>query len=66
MSPQKAVANVFVTAFKTLSPVEQRAILAQILKMRKLREDLVDIAIGEARSREKSRPFKTFLAELKK
>ncbi len=66
MAPEKAVAEVFITAFNTLPANEQRAFLARILKMRKWRKDLVDIAIAEARSQEKSRPFRDFLAAAKK
>lgn len=66
MGPEKAVAEVFITAFKTLSFNEQRAVLAKVLKMRKWRKDLIDIAIAESRSQEKSRPFRTFLAEMRK
>jgi len=62
----QAIANVFITAFQSLPTVEQRAILSKILKMRQWRKDLVDIAIGESRSRERSRPFRTFLSEMKK
>ena len=62
----QAMANVFITAFQTLSSTEQRVILSKILKMRQWRKDLLDVAIGESRSREKSRPFRTFLSELRK
>ena len=61
-----ATADVFITAFETLPSSEQRAILSKILKMRQWRKDLIDIAIGESRSREKSRPFRTFLSEKRK
>ena len=66
MLPEKAVATVFMTAFMTLPSKEQRVVLAQMLKMRRWRKDLVDIAIAEARSHEKSRPFKDFLTDLEK
>ena len=62
MVPEKAVAQIFITAFKTLPSHEQRAVLAQMLKMRKWRKDLVDIAIAEARNQEKARPFRDFLS----
>ena len=66
MVPEKAIAQVFMTAFRTLPSREQRAFLAQMLKMRRWRKDLIDIAIAENRSHEKSRPFKDFLADLEK
>lgn len=62
MAPEKAVAEIFITAFKTLPASEQRAFLARMLKIRKWRKDLIDIAIAESRSQEKSRPFRDFLS----
>ncbi len=56
-----ATAEVFLTAFKTLSRKEQDIFLSKVVKDRKLREDLIDIAIAEGRSRDKSRPFRAFL-----
>ena len=61
MKPQEATAKVFLTAFKTLTKKEQDIFLSEVMKDRKLREDLIDIAIAENRSRDKSRPFRDFL-----
>ncbi len=61
MKAQGATAEVFLTAFKTLSKKEQDIFLMGILKEKKLREDLIDIAIAESRAQDKSRPFRTFL-----
>jgi len=61
MRPQEATAKVFLTAFKTLTKKEQYIFLSEVMKDRKLREDLIDIAIAENRSRDKSRPFRDFL-----
>lgn len=58
--------KVFMTTFRTLPTSGQKAILAQMLKMRKWRKDLIDIAIAELRSKEDSRLFRDFLAEIKK
>ena len=66
MSRSTPRANVFVTAFQSLNTAEQRTILSAILRMKRLRNDLIDIAIAESRSREKSRPFSAFLKEIKK
>lgn len=66
MAPEKAVATIFIAAFNTLAASEQRAVLAQMLKRRKWRKDLIDIAIAESRSHEKSRPFRDFLAGVQK
>ena len=46
---------------KTLPKKEQDIFLAKLLKDRKLREDLIDVAIAESRSKDKSRPFRDFL-----
>ncbi len=64
MVPKKAVAKNFMTAFKTLPSSEQWIVLAQMLKMRRWRKDLIDIAIAEAHSQEKSPPFKDFLTDI--
>ena len=66
MSPKEAVADVFITALHALSSTEQDAILARLVKDEELREDLIDLAIAEARNHEKSRPFRKFLSEIKK
>ncbi len=66
MLPEQAVAEVFITAFKTLPATEQRAVLAQMLRMRRWRKDLIDIAVAESRNQEKSRPFRDFVAEVRK
>ena len=56
-------AEVFLTAFKTLSRKEQGIFFAEIIKNKRLREDLVDIAIAESRKKHKSRPFRKFIKE---
>lgn len=58
-----ATAEIFLTAFKTLPRKEQDIFLSKILKDKKLREDLIDIAIAESRASDKSRPFRDFLKE---
>ncbi len=66
MRVKGATAEVFLTAFKTLPRKEQDIFLSKLLKDRKLREDLIDVAIAESRSKDKSRPFRDFLEEQKK
>jgi len=61
MRAQGATAEVFLTAFKTMTKKEQDIFLSEVLKDKKLREDLLDIAIAETRSKDKSRPFRAFL-----
>lgn len=56
-------AEVFLTAFKTLSKKQQDIFFAEIIKDKRLRENLVDIAIAESRENSKSRSFREFLKE---
>jgi len=37
--------------------------LTEVLKDKRVREDLIDIAIAESRLKDKSRPFKDFLED---
>ena len=61
MKTKGATAEVFLTAFRTLTRKEQDIFLSAILKDKRLREDLIDIATAESRARDKSRPFRDFL-----
>ena len=61
MKSQGATAEVFLTAFKTLPRKEQDIFLSEVMKDKKLREDLIDIAIAESRVRDKSTSFRDFL-----
>ena len=63
MKTTGATAEVFLTAFKILPKKEQDIFLTKILEDKKLREDLIDIAIAERRQKDKSRPFRNFLNE---
>ena len=63
MKEKGAAAEVFLTAFKTLPRNEQDRFLSELLKDKRLREDLIDIAIAESRAGDKGRPFKDFLKE---
>jgi tRNA A-37 threonylcarbamoyl transferase component Bud32 len=63
MKSKGATAEIFLTAFKTLPKKEQDIFLSKILKDKRLREDLIDIAIAESRTKDRSRPFREFLKE---
>jgi len=63
MGAKGATAEVFLTAFKTLARKEQDIFFSEILKDKRLREDLIDIAIAESRAKDKGRPFRDFLKE---
>lgn len=45
--------------------MEQDIFFAKLMKEKKLREDLIDIAIAEGRAKDKGRPFKNFVKEQK-
>ncbi len=66
MSAQEAVAEIFIRAFKALTPDEQSAILAMMLRDQRLREDLIDLAIARKRGRDKAHSFHAFLSKIKK
>jgi len=61
MRAQGAAAEVFLTAFKTLPRKERDIFLSEVMKDKKLRNDLIDIAIAESRARDKGRSFRAFL-----
>jgi hypothetical protein len=61
MGAKGATAEVFLAAFKSMARKEQDIFLSNILKDKRVREDLIDIAIAESRAKDKSRPFRNFL-----
>ena len=66
MTPTEATAEVFLTAFQSLPHREQDTFLMKLLKNKRLREDLIDLAIAEERSHEKTRPFEKVVADIRK
>jgi hypothetical protein len=63
MKAEGMTAEVFWTAFRALPRKEQDVFLSKMLKDRRLREDLLDLAIAEKRSGDKARPFRTALED---
>ncbi len=63
MRSQEAIAEVFLTALKSLSKEDRDAVLAGIASDKSLAEDLLDLALIESRRDEPSRPFREYLAE---
>ncbi len=63
MTKTKATAEVFWTAFKALPKEERQEVLAKIIKDKRIRHDLMDLALMEERKDEPSRPFRTYLEE---
>ena len=48
-------------AFKSLPKAERDQVLSRIIENKRLREDLVDLAIVEERKNEPKRPFRDFV-----
>jgi hypothetical protein len=63
MKTKGATAEIFLTAFKTKPKKEQDIFLSKILKDKKIKADLIDIAIAKTRVKDKSRPFRDFLKD---
>ena len=66
MTAERATAEVFLTAFKALPKQEKSVFLSALIEDKNLREDIIDMAIANERSKESSRPLKNFLSELHK
>lgn len=66
MSEINATAEVFYTALKALSKDKQDAVLVRIVEDKGMAQDLMDLAIAAVRRRERSRPFRTYLASKRK
>jgi len=66
MSKTEAVAEVFFTAFKSLSKNEKEMVVEKLLKDLKFREDMKDILTVLERVEEKSVPYMKVHEELKK
>jgi hypothetical protein len=58
MTKTQATGEVFWTAFQALRPGEKQAVLERLLKDKKLRRDLQDLAIIASRKNEPARPFR--------
>jgi len=63
MNKVESRAEIFLLALQSLSKTERDAVINRLLEDPKLREDIIDIALIEARKGEPSRPFRKYLAE---
>lgn len=63
MTKAEALAEVFLTAFRSLSKADRDRVLRGLVKDRDLRRDLMDLATIEERKKEPSRPFREYLKE---
>ena len=61
MAKAEAVAEVFLTAIRSLPKREREQILAGLVRDRHLRQDLMDLAVIEERRKEPSRNFRQYL-----
>jgi len=66
MTTTEATAEIFWTAFRSLSRKEKEAIVEKLLHDKEFMEDLVDIVILEQRKKEPSRPLDEYLADRRK
>jgi hypothetical protein len=62
MTELEATAEVFWTALKALPRKEQQAVLRRVLQDKKLRNDMMDLALIEERRTESARPLREVLA----
>ena len=64
MTKSEATAEVFVTAFKALPKKERDAVVMRLIEDKRLREDLLDIALAQERIKEPGRPLGDVLREI--
>ncbi len=62
MTGLEATAEVFWTALKALPRKEQQAVLRRVLQDKKLRNDMLDLALIEDRRAEPTQPLRDVLA----
>ena len=62
MTKAEATTEVFLTALKALPKRERDAVLVRIAQDKALARDLLDLATVEQRRKERSRPFRAYLA----
>lgn len=66
MTKSQAMAEIFVTAFRSVSKEERRSILGKIFADSELRRDMIDMMVAHERCKESPIPYKTVRKELKK
>ena len=64
MTAARATAEVFYAAFKAMDVKERNAFLGRLFADRRLREDLMDVALAMERMKEPDRPLEEALADL--
>lgn len=61
LTKSEATAEVFLTAFQALSKKEREKVILGITRDKRMREDLIDLAIIQERKKEPARPFREYL-----
>ena len=61
MAKSEALAEVFLTAIRSLPKRDREQVLMGLVKDRNLRRDLMDLAVVEQRRKEPSRSFRQYL-----
>lgn len=61
MTSTEAMAQVFVTAFKSLSEDEKDEVLSTLMSDQEIREDIQDILLADSRRKESSRSLDDYL-----
>jgi len=64
MSAIEATAEVFVTAFKSLKPLQREAVLERMLEDKDISSDIADTLELEARRHQPRQPFRQVMKEL--
>ena len=65
MTVKQATTQVFLTAFRALPKNEQNTFLFTIIKDSRFRKDVIDLAIAEKRSSERTKNLHLFAKSLK-
>ena len=61
LTKSEATAEVFLTAFQALSKKERGKVIVGITRDKRMRENLIDLAIIQERKKEPARPFREYL-----
>lgn len=59
---QRATAQIFLSAFRGLTKTQRQDFLEALLREQPSRQDLLDLALAEARRHQPSRPLRDYLA----
>ena len=66
MKAVESRAEIYLMALQSLSKAEREVVIARLLEDQNLREDIFDLITIYQRQGERSRPFREYLAEIRK